>query len=65
MLSLKIAEYHMGDILDPPPPPGKNLFLFPAFRCHLNYGSHNFRYKITEHSRAKITPALQARLKYV
>ena len=47
------------------PPPGKNLFLFPAFRCHLNYGSHNFRYKITEHSRAKITPALQARLKYV
>ena len=59
MLSLKIAEYHMGDILD------KNLFLLPAFRCHLNYGSHNFRYKITEHSRAKITPALQARLKYV
>ena len=46
-------------------PLGTNLFLFPAFRCHLNYGSHNFRYKITEHSRAKITLALQARLKYV
>ena len=45
----------MGDILDRPPP-GTNLFFFPAFRCHLNYGSHNFRYKITEHSRAKITP---------
>ena len=43
-------------------PLGTNFFLSPAFRCYkFKDGGHNFWKENTEHSIAKITPALQAR----
>ena len=38
------------------PPFGTNFFLSPAYRCC----GHSFRLENTNHSLAKITPALQA-----
>ena len=37
--------------------------LQPSAVIKIKDGGHNFRYEITEHSLAKITPALQARKK--
>ena len=39
--------------------------LQPSAAIKIKDGGHNFRYEITEHSPAKITPALQARKKVV
>ena len=39
--------------------------LQPSAAIKIKDGGHNFRYEITEHSLAKIAPALQARKKVV